>query len=385
MKLIVDGIIFQKSVQGGIVRMYREILPRMCDLDSSLEINLLLDGPIKIQPPEHPNIFIKKLPNFRQTLNMNRWTGRLITPLRRQVGKSWNYARRLWIPASPLTIWHSTFYTFPRLWRGFQVLTLHDMVHEKFSGMYKDQGDEYGRQQKRSCIHYADVIICVSVTTRNDYLNHYESYGKRTFVIPNAASDVFIRLGSEEIDTKNLPSSPFFLYVGNRAPHKNFFGLLQAFSKWDVRGSLFLVVVGPEWKDEEIQYIKSLGIYGSIILFTNVDDITLRNLYNKALALVYPSLYEGFGIPLLEAFACGCPVVASKIPSTIELGGDVPFYFDPDDSHSLITAFERIISEQSGDLRIENGLRIAKRYSWDNTASQTLNVYRSLLVGSSSN
>jgi alpha-1,3-rhamnosyl/mannosyltransferase len=113
-------------------------------------------------------------------------------------------------------------------------------------------------------------------------------------------------------------------------------------------------------------------------VLTDVDDQTLCQLYNQALGLVYPSLYEGFGIPLLEAMACGCPIVASRISSTIEVAGDCPIYFDPTEEDDLLNALDIALSQGRNSERIQTGLEKVKSYSWDKTAAQTLKIYRSV-------
>jgi alpha-1,3-rhamnosyl/mannosyltransferase len=104
-------------------------------------------------------------------------------------------------------------------------------------------------------------------------------------------------------------------------------------------------------------------------------------LYNQAAAFVHPSLYEGFGIPLLEAMACGCPVVASRIPTTREVAGDCPIYFDPMQPDELITALDVALAEGRNSERVRRGLEWVKQYSWDRTARETLQVYRALFSG----
>ena len=113
-------------------------------------------------------------------------------------------------------------------------------------------------------------------------------------------------------------------------------------------------------------------------LLTGIADEELAWLYNQAVALVHPSLYEGFGIPLLEAMACGCPVVASRIPSTVEVAGDIPLYFEPAEPESLPAALDAICSEDGDSKRVKLGLEHVKQYSWDRTARETLEVYRAL-------
>jgi glycosyltransferase involved in cell wall biosynthesis len=127
-----------------------------------------------------------------------------------------------------------------------------------------------------------------------------------------------------------------------------------------------------------VRQIKELEIQGRILLFTGITDEQLAQLYNQALALVYPSLYEGFGLPLLEAMACGCPIVASRIPSTIEVAGDCPAYFELGNRTSLIAALDIVYLEGADSSRITMGLERAAQFSWDKTAKETLALYHYL-------
>ena len=116
-----------------------------------------------------------------------------------------------------------------------------------------------------------------------------------------------------------------------------------------------------------------------MILLSHPDNEKICVLYNQASAYIYPSLYEGFGIPLLEALACGCPIVASRIPSTIEVAEDCPVYFEPKNIDTLVSALDVITTEGRSSKRVELGLKHFHKFSWDITARETLNVYRELL------
>ncbi len=122
-----------------------------------------------------------------------------------------------------------------------------------------------------------------------------------------------------------------------------------------------------------------LGIHNCVDLITDISDKELCQLYNRAAAFVFPSLYEGFGMPLLEAMACGCPVIASRIPATIEVAGDCPVYFEPTEQESLLAAFDIPLSESRESERTRAGLKRVEKYSWDATAKQTLGVYEALM------
>jgi glycosyltransferase involved in cell wall biosynthesis len=148
---------------------------------------------------------------------------------------------------------------------------------------------------------------------------------------------------------------------------------------WSKKNDVALVLVGGrQWSDNEQKRLTELGIQGRVHILENVTDQTLCYLYNKAVGFVYPSLYEGFGIPLLEAMACGCPIVASRIPSTIEVAGDCLIYFDPASADELVSALDVVLSEGRNSERVHAGLERVKTYSWDKTAAETLKVYRAV-------
>ena len=169
------------------------------------------------------------------------------------------------------------------------------------------------------------------------------------------------------------------LYVGDRTHYKNFRGLLKAYSRWPARRELDLVVISSKgWSDTEWRCLLDLGIARHVCLLTSVEDWELCDLYNQAAALVYPSFYEGFGIPLLEAMACGCPVVASRIPSTEEVAGSCPIYFDARDIESMMAALDVALTEGRNSPRCQRGLARARKYSWDLTARGMLDVYYEL-------
>jgi glycosyltransferase involved in cell wall biosynthesis len=158
--------------------------------------------------------------------------------------------------------------------------------------------------------------------------------------------------------------------------YKNFLGLLDAYRQWQGREQVGVVVVGEAWSRAEQQYLQTAGLVDRVRLFSELEDAALCRLYNTALALVFPSLEEGFGIPLLEAMACGCPVVASHIPSTQEVAADCPIYFDPTRPETLLPALDQARLEGRASQRAQAGLERVKLFSWETTARQTLEVYR---------
>jgi len=371
LEVIVDGIIYELQSHGGILRLFSEILPRMCLIDETLNITLLMTGQSQQALPCHPRIHICSAPRIERFLLPH-----LVWQYPAQRLKEWWL--RLSIGRTGGKIWHSTYFTMPKMWGGVTVVTVADMIYEHFPELFNTIGAERFRKQKRRCILSADAVICISETTQRDLLHFYGIDSDKVWAVPLSYSNTFKRLANLAERTESPVSGPFLLYVGTRTHYKNFGQLIQAYSLWQHRQEVSLVVVSKEWSKDEIDSLGGLGIYDRVRLLDKVDDETLCYLYNTASAFVYPSLYEGFGIPLLEAMACGCPVVASRIPSTIEVAGDCPVYFDPEEIEDLVLALDKVLSEGRDSQRSLVGLERVKDFSWERAAEQTLKVYRSL-------
>jgi glycosyltransferase involved in cell wall biosynthesis len=372
LQVLMDGIIFELQSLGGISRIYKEILPRMCELDESLRITLFSDKRKKQTLPEHAHINPVNIPTFRQLLRPGSLWMPVITKLR-------DSARQRSLGSGSGQIWHSTYYTSPQNWAGYQVLTIHDMIYELFADLFNTRDDHWVRIHKQMCILNADIIICISESTKNDLLEYYQVKDKEIRVIYSAYSRVFKTINKDEIKPDLRNRKPFFLYVGRRLHHKNFIQMLRAYSIWSSRDSVDLLIVDRvPWSSGERKLLAELGIGGSVHLQLNINDQELCQLYNQAEAFIYPSLYEGFGIPLLEAMACSCPVIASRIPSTIEVAGEIPFYFEPNSIDDLCETFHTALGSGKNTPRVQQGLEKVKAYSWEKTAQQTLNVYRDL-------
>ena len=371
MNIVVDGIIYEQQTHGGVSRLYNEVLGRMCDLDDSLRITLLTEGSLKQALPEHAGITHRVVPSTSRYLRPGRVWGPAHPSIRRLV-------MRLWAGSGEGQIWHSTYYTLPGHWVGLQVVTVADMIYERYVDLFNTPYDEQFRERKRRCITAADAVICISETTRRD-LQCFSGIGPDlTYTVPLACSHVFRQLGLGD-DVLNPPiEQPFILYVGDRTHHKNFDSLVQAYGAWRSQPAVGLVVVGQPWSDDEKRCLAVSRIQDCVHLLTDVDDEALCHLYNRAAAFVYPSLYEGFGIPLLEAMSCACPIVASRIPSTVEVAGECPVYFDSTEVESLLAAFDIVLSEGRNSERVQVGLEQVRGYSWDKTARQTLEVYLAL-------
>lgn len=383
LELVVDGIIFQYQSRGGVSRIYREILPRMCEQDDSLRVALLLrERHMLRQPvPAHPSITHVAAPHVDPYLRPGRLWGNHTATARRLVERLWN---RLWIGNGAGKIWHSTYFTQPEIWRGAQVVTVLDMIYERYPDLFNAPYDEQFRKQKRRAVMEAAAVICISETTRRDVQDYYGVGADKLFVVPLAHSDSFHPLQNGD-DTAS-PPKPFLLYVGTRTHYKNFKLLLEAYGSWRGRTDVDLVVVSDSpWKPDEQRYLTEFELESRVRLLSDIDDEQLRRLYGQAFAFVYPSLYEGFGIPLLEAMACGCAVLASDIPSSREVAGDCADYFDPTSAEDLRAVLDKALQQADNEDRRAAAIARAATFSWDETARQTLEVYRSVKSDMNSN
>ena len=250
------------------------------------------------------------------------------------------------------------------------------MIHEIF---HKDFAiNDKTSKQKKSSIKRADHIICISKNTRNDLLEICKINPAKISVVYLASS-----LGLAP-DTSNdlIITAPYILYVGDRGGYKNFRRVLAAYAKSSKLKADFHLVCfgGGVFKSAELEEIRSLNLNLSKVIQISGNDTLLANLYTNAHVFVYPSLYEGFGIPLLEAMSLRCPVVCSNTSSLPEVAGEAAEFFAPYDVEHIIHALEKVVysNDRSTDL-LRLGLERVKKFSWDRCASQTYEIYSTLL------
>jgi glycosyltransferase involved in cell wall biosynthesis len=268
-------------------------------------------------------------------------------------------------------VWHATYFRLPNWWEGPKVTSVYDLIYEKYPQFFNRGYDNILRERKKRSVLAADKVICISESVRADAIEIYGLPQERVIAIPLACGDHFRKMSREEIAPYFHIDQPFILYVGTRHPYKNFRTLLSAYAAWPRRSEIKLVVVGNPWSREELKEIATAGSQSDISCRSSISDEELCALYNQALAFVYPSLSEGFGIPLLEAMACECPIVASRIPTSLEIARDVPYYFDPLNKDELAGDENRLIA-----LRFAARQRAAL-FSWERAAQQTLDLYGS--------
>ncbi len=373
LNIVIDGEIYTRQARGGISRLFNETLPRLCDLETDIRLLLFTDGLLRQPLPTHPHIHHRHMPRYELALR----PGRLWQPITNEIKtlhRSW------WTRRAQAQIWQTTYYTLPKRWHGPLVVLVYDLIEERFADLFNRPKDDRLRQAKRQCILAAERVVCISQTTQRYVCDIYGLDNHKTRVITLAPASVFrILTDAETPADPTLPAAPYLLYVGDRSHYKNFDLLLSAYARWPRRHDIDLVVVGDVWSADETARLAQLGITQRVSLRRGVDDLALRRLYNDAVAFVYPSLDEGFGIPLLEAMMCGCPIVASRIPAAVEVAADCPIYFDPTDEAGLSAALDVAVARGRTEAIRVAGLQRANAYSWDTTAQQMLSIYRELL------
>jgi glycosyltransferase involved in cell wall biosynthesis len=253
------------------------------------------------------------------------------------------------------------------------VLTVFDMIHEKFPENFPKS--DKTSINKKILADKASKIIAISQSTKDDLISLFNINPSKIEVIYLANS---IQLHSNV--KINIPGE-FILFVGNRDGYKNFNKFIKAVSKvLKEKHEISIVCVGGgEFKKTEFELFIELGIHNRVKQY-NLKDNILAEYYSKALAFVFPSLYEGFGIPILEAFACKCPLICSNTSSLPEIAQNGAKYFDPYSEESIYLAIKNVLDDDlEKQLIVRNGSERLKYFSWDKTFTLTKNLYQSIL------
>jgi len=263
-----------------------------------------------------------------------------------------------------------------------QVVTVHDLAFLHYPEQYPGMKQRYLKAMTRLSVRRAAKVIAVSEATRQDILANYRCDPDKVVTIPNGVDAEMRVLPESDVRafrrTQGLPDE-FVLFLGTLQPRKNLETLLKAFGKIAGQVDWPLVVAGAlGWQYERIfQIVRHLGLSARVRFVGHVPGEHLPLWYNAATVFVYPSLYEGFGLPPLEAMACGTPVVASNVSALPEVVGDTGLMVDPLDVDALAGAILSLAGD--ADLRQQLGQRGRQRaagFSWRRTVERTVEVYR---------
>ena len=286
------------------------------------------------------------------------------------VWKCLGYSRALWVPH----------YNIPLLWPGKLVVTVHDVNHLALQRLLQGWTKKtYARFMFAAVRAKAHEVICVSEFTKKELMNRVGVDAARITVVHNGIDEKWFDLVKDEESS----SSPYLLFVGNVKPHKNLVRLIQAFALLIHRIPHNLLIVGT--KEGLITLdsaaLEAAAALGDRVQFTgHVSQSDLFRYFANAAALTFPSLYEGFGFPPLEAMAAGCPVLVSNQASLPEVCGKAAVYFNPYDIHDIAEKMELMVSDPSLTCLLrDKGRERAREFSWDVSAMETVSVLRKLL------
>lgn len=369
MRIAFDHQIFGWQKYGGVSRYIYE-------LAKGLSTNS--DHQVKILAPLCVNLYIAESPAGLDIAGIN-------VPRLPRSGRAYRAINSLlvrpWLRKFNPAIVHETYYSGIRLAprQAKVVVTVHDMIHERFSTMFS-RTDTTSRE-KALAVRRADHVICVSENTRRDLVELFGVSESKTTVVHHGFS--LTGPVAQSGESWVPPRRPYFLYVGNRSGYKNFIGLLQAYAQSKILKDNYDVLCfgGGRLTENERRKIAELGLNQNVVYQRFGSDALLARLYKSATAFVYPSMYEGFGIPPLEAMAFGCPVTCSNASSIPEVVGEAAEFFDPNDSQAMRYAMERVATDS--DLRqtlIKNGRERLQLFSWSRCAEETLAIYERILL-----
>lgn len=288
---------------------------------------------------------------------------------------------------SKTDIFHSSFYRINLSPKVKNVITIHDFIYE--FGFLKTLNTIPNILQIKLAISYADAIVCVSENTKKDLFSLYPQtiHHQNVFVIGHGKSFVINKYTSTQqfLPTAFSTCKPqqYILFVGKRLHYKNFQTALLGFHSSSLPKLGFsMICVGSKFLESEEKMIEKLGLKKKVVYFDNVNQENLGYVYKHAFALVYPSLYEGFGLPPLEAMSCGCPVIASNTSSIPEVVGDAGILINPHDVNAIASALEKLLCDETRNYYIAKGLNRAELFSWEKTAQKYTEIYKSLITDS---
>jgi mannosyltransferase len=356
MIVVIDLIAFSLQKSGGISVYWYELVNR---ISNQLDIESLFIE----ENDKSLNIFRKKL----KIESKNRIDNKKIL-----LNYFLRYREINLIINNSNFIFHSTYYrTLSKALKknnNFkEVVTVHDFTYEHYSGGLKKWVHSY---QKKKAISAADVVICISENTKKDLLYFYPQFSSKEIrVVYNGVSSDYYRIHKLP-QVKNTTS--FFLFVGSRADYKNFDFTVKAIAQTK---EFSLKIVGDVLNDIEVLMLNKL-IPNRWELCKNIDNKGLNVLYNSAFALIYPSSYEGFGIPLLEAMKAGCPFIALNCSSIPEVAGNAGFLIDALDVSSFNEAVSSL--KNNREEMIKKGLDQAKKFSWEKCYQEVFHIYKDL-------
>jgi len=367
MKIVFDSKIFFYQKFGGPSRYYFNLFENLN----------LINECAYIVSPTYSNDYLKYSKFKKNILGINLPKVKFSNIIFEQINK---FASKILINKIKPQILHTTdYFESSTDINKPLVVTVHDLIHEIF---HKEFAKDKDYRPKKRILNLADHIICVSENTKKDLIKFYNIDPKKITVIYHGKSFLNIENNYKSKNQINL-NFKYFLYIGSRKRYKNFFSMIDAFKEnSQIYNDYKIICVGGGiLLSSEKKRLNEKNIdQNKIIVFLSNNDNLLYNLYKNASALIYPSLYEGFGMPVIEAMSLGCPVICSNVSSLPEVYGNAALTFSPSSKNELIKSIEKIaFDDDYRKKNIELGYNQSKKFSWEKCAKETLSVYKKLI------
>lgn len=383
MKVLFDHQIFESQRFGGVSKYFVKLFhnfKKLKEVDHELAItysdNWYLGEvpgveylPLPVRPLSYNNNASNKYSIGQRYFERYFYLNRVAKCHQKNIAHSINMIQK-----QDYDVFHPTYYDeyfLSHIKDKPYVLTVHDLTHqiypEFFSPSWIDKSVEI--------IHRANRIIAVSENTKKDLVEFYEVEPDKIDVIHLASS--ILKVNSvESLAESRMAFRKYLLFIGSRETYKNFYFLIRALSTLlEKDKELVLLCTGDAFTEEEIVYFTKMGIVNSI-KHIHATEEELPSLYSNSIAFIYPSLYEGFGMPILEAFACGCPVICSQSSSFPEIAGNAALYFEPKNKQSIYDSIYKVLNDDVLRKKmIIDGYTQLEKFSWLKTVTQTKEVY----------
>lgn len=355
MRVLYDDQIFSAQKIGGISRYFYELIKR----NQNAIISFIYTE----------NFYLKKTFNLK--------FNKMIKHYLKKINKF--KIKRLLIK-NDFDIFHPTYYNnyfFKYLKKPF-VITVHDMIHEIYADTYFKDDVDTTRLKKELC-EKANGIIAISEQTKKDLISFFNIEPNKIKVIYHGSNL------KKEIKEINLPKK-YILFTGSRGLYKNFNLFIESISSLLLEDeNLYLVCTGTHFSEEEKNNLTNLKIENKVYQILANDD-EMYTIYHNAKCFVFPSLYEGFGIPILEAWESECPLILSNASCFPEIANDAGEYFDPLNKKSIEKAIKNVLyNEKRKQELIFKGKERLKQFSWDKTYEETISFYEEILAKSKNN
>ena len=367
MRILTDQQIFSLQQYGGISRYFSEVIKGINQTPGFQTI------PKKIFS-NNQHLVEKKQAFFPFLKSVNKLykgrVGKHINKIQRR--KEFSRLKRGEFDVFHPTYYDTEFLEFINPSKPF-VITVHDMIHE----LYYNSSDmeQWESINKKKLIPLANHIIAVSKNTKDDILKLFPAISPERITVIYHGPSISVRENSIRTDKS---SSKYILFVGKRSYYKNFSWLINSASSAIIEKDLHIICAGGgPFTEDEIQLLYTNRLTDRVSFTPIKNDDELMSLYMQALCLLYPSLYEGFGIPILEAFACGCPAIVCRSSCLPEVGGNAVLYFAKENPDELVQALRQITEDEG--LRthlIDAGYNRLKLFSWKKSVEQHCGIYQ---------